>query len=198
MLLVMTLCVLFVLMPFLFWHATWFGRKLTNVETGRYLLDSEHPHNIQHALSQISDRIVQGDSTVREWYPQVVALAQHPATEIRTLAAWTMGQDNNAGMFHRALLDLLHDPEPMVRRNAALSLVRFRDSSGRGELVKMLQTSPDSGQAWEALRGLYLVGLPDDLPAVERLVEDAPDRIREQAVLTAQAIRIRSERSSSR
>jgi pyruvate/2-oxoglutarate dehydrogenase complex dihydrolipoamide acyltransferase (E2) component len=33
----------------------------------------------------------------------------------------------------------LRDPEPLVRRNAALQLVRFGDASGRPELRAMLQ-----------------------------------------------------------
>ncbi len=201
LLLVIALAVLFVIVPFLFWHEAWFGRKLSDAEIGRYLEDTGHPRKIQHALSQISDRIVRGDSAVKPWYPRIVALAKHPATEIRILATWTMGQDNTAGIFHQTLRELLNDPDPMVRRNAALSLVRFRDASGRAELVKMLQPHPESDQVWEALRGLYLVGQPEDLPAVESIargIGDSRNRIREQAVLTAQAIRGRSEPSSSR
>jgi hypothetical protein len=34
---------------------------------------------------------------------------------------------------------LLADPETIVRRNAALALVRFNDASGRGELLAILQ-----------------------------------------------------------
>src|SRR5207302_8180577 len=37
------------------------------------------------------------------------------------------------------LLSLLSDGEPLVRRNAALQLVRFGDGSGRPELRSMLQ-----------------------------------------------------------
>ena len=49
---------------------------------------------------------------------------------------------------------------------------------------------------WEALRALYLVGQPDDLFAIERqagTLGRAPDRVRQQAALTARAIRNRSE-----
>src|SRR5205807_455893 len=48
-------------------------------------------------------------------------------------------QDNKSEDFHRALIDLLKDTEPLVRRNAALQLVRFGDASGRPELREMLQ-----------------------------------------------------------
>ena len=51
-----------------------------------------------------------------------------------------MGQDNKSEEFHRALIGLLNDNEPLVRRNAALQLVRFGDASGRPELRAMLQS----------------------------------------------------------
>ncbi len=61
-----------------------------------------------------------------------------------------MGQDNKSEEFHQALLTLLNDTEPLVRRNAALQLVRFGDASGRRELRAMLQSfetkSPIAGK----------------------------------------------------
>jgi pyruvate/2-oxoglutarate dehydrogenase complex dihydrolipoamide acyltransferase (E2) component len=50
---------------------------------------------------------------------------------------------------------------------------------------------PGSEQVWEALRALYLVGEPDDLPAIrayERNVPEIPDRLRQQAALTEKSI----------
>lgn len=146
---VLALAFLFVLMPFLFWQSTWFGRPLTDDEIGKQLADAEHPRKAQHALSQISDRIVARDPAVKRWYPQVIALATHKAEEIRLTAAWVMGQDNTVPEFHQALLGLLQDPHPMVRRNTALSLVRFADASGREEIRGMLRSfavrAPQSG-----------------------------------------------------
>ena len=52
---------LFVLMPFLFWQSTWFGRPLTDEEIVKNLAHTEHPRKTQHALSQIADRIVARD-----------------------------------------------------------------------------------------------------------------------------------------
>jgi hypothetical protein len=157
----------------------------------------------------------------------------------------------------------------MVRRNAALALVRFGDARGHDELVAMLEpytvraaaagqlavhlelgrevgsrtmlgrirsptggnteirspvfgrvaavyawdgaqvaagdrlvsVSPAEDEVWEALRALYLVGRPDDLGVVERYSRGAPDmpeRVRDQATLTAQAIRMRAERNPIR
>jgi HEAT repeat protein len=205
---------LFLAMPFLLWHNTWFGRPLTDESIREHFKDQARPRRIQHALSQIADRIIRGDSKVQVWYPEIVALVHHPAPEIRITAAWVMGQDNRSEAFHKALLELLADPDAMVRRNAALSLVRFGDASGHPEIVAMLHAadSPQQariamraqdrdGQVWEGLRALYLVGQPQDLVEVERYergVQGMPARIRQQAVLTAKAIRTRSEHSSNR
>jgi HEAT repeat protein len=50
-----------------------------------------------------------------------------------------MGFDNKSPEFHQTLLKLVKDDQPLVRRNAALALVRFNDSSGREELLSVLQ-----------------------------------------------------------
>lgn len=146
----MLLVVAFVLVPFLFWRATWFGRRLTDEETGQYLADTKHPRKAQHALVQLGERILRGDPGVKRWYPQVQELAGHSLPEIRATAAWVMGQDNQSREFHAALTGLLGDPDPLVRRNAALSLVRFGDASGMTELRAMLQPyallSPSAGR----------------------------------------------------
>jgi len=191
---------------------------------------------------------------------------------VRNIDACVMGQDvasKDAAIagFHQALLKMLDDPSLMVRGNAALSLVRFGDASGRPQIVSLLQPakvvapaagkiadssavgtvihqggiiakiesasqsgvqttearSPISGrlrelsvktgqtvaagdpiatldpgteQVWEALRALYLVGQPEDIPAVqpyERELPEIPDHVRKQAVETEQAIRERAK-----
>lgn len=136
---IVALALLFVLMPFLFWRATWFGRSMTDAQLQKALGDGEHPREIQHALSQIADRILRGDPTVARWYPDVVRLSSAKQDEIRLTTAWVMGQDNSVAEFHEALLRLLADPQPMVERNAALALVRFRDTSGHAAILAMLQ-----------------------------------------------------------
>jgi biotin carboxyl carrier protein len=136
---ILILAFLFVLMPFLFWNATWFGRPMTDAQIGKALADRSHPREIQHALTQIESRIEWGDPSVRRWYAQVVALASDPIDEIRVTDAWVMGQDAQSPEFHAALAPLLSDPNPMVERNAALSLVRFGDDSGHAQIVAMLR-----------------------------------------------------------
>ena len=256
---------LIVLMPFLFWWNTWFGRQLPDKQLEEYLHDDKKPRHIQHALVQLGDRMAKHDAAVTRWYPDLVRLATYRVEEVRNTDAWVMGQDTtspDAARFHETLLKMLNDPSLLVQGNAALSLVRFGDASGRPQIVALLapalipapqagkivdtstvgtpihqygvvaklsssgQTveirspiggrirtlmihtgqnvaagdeiatvSPASDQAWEALRALYLVGQPGDLPAIlpyERDVPDIPDHIRQQAQLTEQAIRQRS------
>ena len=250
---------LIILMPFLFWWNTWFGRQLPDKQISAYLQDEKHPRHIQHALVQLGERMGRHDSGVKRWYPELIRLASHPVEEVRNTDAWVMGQDTSGPGFHEALLKMLQDPSPMVRGNAALSLIRFGDASGRPQIVALLQParivapsagrvtdtdklgtaihqggliaklqdgqqttevrSPISGrirtlavapgtnvttgtevatvdpgdeQVWEALRALYLIGQPDDLPAIrpyQRELPEISDRVRKQATLTEKAIR---------
>jgi hypothetical protein len=258
----MILAALFIIVPFLAWYGTWFGRTLSDEDIGEYLVDEAKPRHVQHALSQIVDRIEKRDASVKRWYPQIVALAASNTMEIRQAVAWAMGHDNQAEEFHAALLRLLADREPIVRRNAATALVRFKDSSGRQELRSMLQPytvtapyegtinsvlpegspvkmgsllarirqgdgqihevraplsgkisgiaaregaqlavggnllsiEPDADTVENALAALYVVGERDDVPGIERYargVEGMPERVKEEAALTAKAIESR-------
>jgi len=144
------------LMPFLFWWNTWFGRKLSDQQVNEYLHDTKKPRHIQQALVQVGERITRKDATARQWYPELMRLAADPVEEVRNTDAWVMGQDTSAAGFHETLLKMLSDPSPMVRGNAALSLVRFGDATGRPQILALLQpaqiTSPDSGRILDADR----------------------------------------------
>jgi Biotin-requiring enzyme/HEAT repeats len=266
---ILVLAVLFASATFLTWYFTWFGRELSDADISRYLADEKHPRHVQHALLQIQQRLERQDPNARQWYPGILELAVNPEPEYRLTAAWTMGFDNRSEDFHRALLRLLQDNEPLVRRNAALALVRFTDSSGRGVLLGALRPHPvaapadgvvsstlnpgsqvsrgtllaridradkavsevrsplpgrinkiaiangativsgntiltidsDANSVWEALRGLALVGQAEDLGEVERYalgVDSLPERIKEQAALTAKAIQSRQNQPGQR
>jgi len=130
---------LIVLMPFLFWWSTWFGRHLSDTQITEYLNDDKHPRHIQHALVQLGERMARRDASATRWYPQLLRLASHPVEEVRNTDAWVMGQDTSAAAFHETLLKMLQDSSPMVRGNAALSLVRFGDAAGRPQIVALLQ-----------------------------------------------------------
>jgi hypothetical protein len=149
-----------IVVPFLFWYGTWFGRELKDEEIEKYLSDEKNPRHMQHALSQIAARIAGEEQdpkrqSARRWYPRVIALAASPLPEIRIMAAWVMGQDNRSAEFQAELARLLDDTEPLVRRNAALGLVRFGDARGRAEIRAMLRplavAAPASGRITAAL-----------------------------------------------
>ena len=159
------LAILFVVVPFLTWYLTWFGRPLSDDDIGKYLSDERNVRHVQQALTQIEERIEKGDASVNRWYPQIVALSNSQVVEIRKTAAWVMGQDNKSEEFHAGLLKLLGDAHPVVRRNAAVQLVRFRDASGRAELRAMLQpfnvTAPVEGTIKSILNAGVEVGEND-------------------------------------
>jgi hypothetical protein len=138
------------LMPFLFWWNTWFGRKLSDQQLTEYLHDTKKPRHIQQALVQIGERITRRDTAAKQWYPDLVRLAADPVEEVRNTDAWVMGQDTSVSGFHETLVKMLADPSQMVRGNAALSLVRFGDATGRPQILALLQpahiASPESGR----------------------------------------------------
>ena len=147
---------LIVLMPFLFWWNTWFGRHLSDQQLTEYLHDDKKPRHIQHALVQLGDRMSHNDATAKRWYPDLLRVATDRVEEVRNTDAWVMGQDTSISGFHDALLRMLQDPSPMVRGNAALSLVRFGDASGHQQIVALLQpahiAAPAGGRIVDADR----------------------------------------------
>jgi hypothetical protein len=147
---------LIVLMPFLFWWNTWFGRHLSDQQLNVYLHDEKKPRHIQHALVQLGERMSHSDVGAKQWYPYLVQLSAYPVEEVRNTDAWVMGQDTSGEGFHNALLKMLADSSPMVRGNAALSLVRFGDAAGHPQIVALLQpaqiTAPEAGRIVDADR----------------------------------------------
>jgi hypothetical protein len=130
---------LIVLMPLLFWWSTWFGRQLSDQQIGEYLRDDKHPRHIQHALVQIAERLQRHDAAAASWQGDLIRLASHPVEDIRNTDAWVMGQDTDTQSFHDTLRKMLGDSSLTVRGNAALSLVRFGDATGRTQIVALLQ-----------------------------------------------------------
>jgi hypothetical protein len=165
-------------MPVMFWWNTWFGRTLSDKQVAEYLRDDRHPRHIQHALVQMGERMSRHDAAVTQWYPELVRLAGHSVDEVRITDAWVLGQDTSGRGFHGALLKMLDDPSPLVRGNAALSLVRYGDASGRQQIVALMQpvtlTAPivgrvvDADKAGTAIhQGGLIAKLQNDQQAVE-------------------------------
>ena len=152
-LLLLTIVIISVFIPLEFWRGVWFGSQLSDEELQEALTESASERRIQHALSQLEEGIRRGSADVARWYPQIISLGRHPRLEIRLQVAWVLGQNNQSPEFQRALNDLLQDPHPLVRRNAALGLVRFNDPRALPELTAMLQpytlNSPHKGRIQE-------------------------------------------------
>ena len=136
---ILLLAILFLAATFLAWYFSWFGREISDADVTKYLSDERNPRHVQHALLQIQQRVERGDRSVQQWYPKLIELSGSSETEFRLTVAWVMGFDNQSVDFHEALLRLVKDQQPIVRRNAALALVRFNDASGREELLALLQ-----------------------------------------------------------
>jgi len=169
---------LIVLMPFLFWWNTWFGRRLSDKQLDSYLRDDQHPRHIQHALIQIGERMARKDPAVARWYPQVAQLATCKVEEVRNTDAWVMGQDTGGPGFHEALLGMLNDASLTVRGNAALSLVRFGDPIGKPQILELLQpasvAAPQAGKVIDTdLVGIAIRqgGIVAKLQSGERTIE---------------------------
>lgn len=177
------------LMPFLFWWNTWFGRKLSDRQVTEYLHDTKKPRHIQQALVQVGERITRNDASSKQWYPDLVKLAADPVEEVRNTDAWVMGQDTSGEGFHQTLLKMLGDSSSMVRGNAALSLVRFGDASGREQILALLQAAkiiaPQAGRIVDSDRpgtaihkGGLIAKLQTKPGEVEEIRSPIPGRIR--------------------
>jgi hypothetical protein len=169
---------LIVLMPFLFWWNTWFGRRLPDRQITEYLQDEKHPRHIQHALVQLGERMGRHDPGTARWYPDLIRLSSHPVEEVRNTDAWVMGQDTSVPSFHETLLKMLQDQSHMVRGNAALSLVRFGDASGRPQIVALLEpvriVAPAAGRVADADRvgtAIHQGGLIAKLQDGQQMIE---------------------------
>jgi multidrug efflux pump subunit AcrA (membrane-fusion protein) len=138
------------------------------------------------------------DTSVARWYPYLVRLSTHSIEEVRNTDAWVLGQDTSGPGFHDALLKMLGDRSPLVRGNAALSLVRFGDPTGRPQIVALLQgakiTAPSPGRIVDADRpgtAIHQGGLIAKLQAEGQTVElrsPISGRIRNLFVQTGQSV----------
>lgn len=184
---------LIVLMPFLFWWSTWFGRPLSDQQLNEYLHDNNKPRHIQHALVQLGDRMSHGDLAAERWYPDLLRLSTDPVEQVRNTDAWVMGQDASGTGFHETLLKMLSDSSPLVRGNAALSLVRFGDVTGRQQILALLEpariTAPQAGRIVDSDRpetaihqdGLIAKVAPAGSAQVVEIRSPIPGRIRSVA-----------------
>lgn len=127
-----------ILVPAVFWRQVWWGSPLSDQDISERLKHPENVRQTQHALEQLSQRLGRDPESARRFYPQVIALSEHPEPLLRSAVAWLMGEDNRHEPFREHLLRLLGDGAPLVRYNAAIALTRFGDAAARPVLREML------------------------------------------------------------
>src|ERR1019366_6160343 len=64
-LILVAIAVACVIVPYLTWRQTWFGRRLSQAEVGQYLGDEQHPRKIQHALTFLGQQMARADPSAR-------------------------------------------------------------------------------------------------------------------------------------
>src|SRR5260370_9335116 len=72
---------LIVLMPFLFWWNTWFGRRLPDKQVTEYLQDEKHPRHIHHALIHLVERRGRHAASAERGHPELVRPASYPVEQ---------------------------------------------------------------------------------------------------------------------
>jgi hypothetical protein len=140
-----------------------------------------------------------GDATGR---PQIVALLQ-PA-RIAAPAAGRIIDSDRPGTSIRegglvAKLAPSGSSQTVEVRSPIPGRIRFVAQTGanlaQGSELAVIE--PATEQVWEALRALYLIGQPEDIPSIQPYERDLPDvsnDVRQQAGQTEKAIRSRSEK----
>jgi hypothetical protein len=153
--------------------------------------------------------MARGDGMARRWYPEIIALAQNKEPQLRdmlqpfTLAAPQAGtlkfclkeQDavQSGGIVARISsvggANSVDVVSPMAGKVARLAAKEGGQIGARDAIAVI---GPGEAQVFEALRALVLIGQPESLADVERFAAGVPgvsERVRQQALLTAQAIR---------
>jgi acetyl/propionyl-CoA carboxylase alpha subunit len=107
----------------------------------------------------------------------------------------------NSSVTREAMLARMRDEQGTVQEVRApvagkIERVSVTDGASVAAGAELIVLAPDSKNAWEALRALYLVGAAEDLPEIERYargeVAGMSDEIKKQAALTAKAIKSRA------
>ena len=124
----------------------WRGFHRSTADLGARLQDPANAKTVQDATIELAARMKQHDTEAQRWYPTLLKMAESPSAEQRGIAAWIMANDTSRDDFHQTLLRLTTDPSPSVRANAAVSLDKFNDPTGRQTLRDMV-TSPAATSA---------------------------------------------------
>src|ERR1022692_1634876 len=131
--------------------------------------------------------------------PQILALLQ-PAHVTSPESGRIVDSDRPGTAIHQGglIAKLQYGHEQIAEIRSPIP-GRIRSVAGTGANIaagaEVAIIDPANDQVWEALRALYLIGQPDDLPAIRPYERDLPDisnDVRQQAVETEKAITKRS------
>lgn len=123
------------------WYGSSFGRGLNDDQIFERLDPGVAPRDIQHALSQLEERLSPTYPGRERFREKVVELARSEHVEIRRQVAWVMGREP-APDYREGLVGLIDDADPGVRFNAGCSLSNFNDPRSRPPLLEALKPIP--------------------------------------------------------
>jgi len=146
------------------WRQTWFGARLDDDALIAAMAPEAKPRDVQHGIEEITKRFEAGLLGMDRWAKALVEASRRPEDPVRNTAAWGMGYDAGREEFVARLREMVvGDASILARRNAALSLAKSGDASGRAVLRSMLEsftvTAPQAG-------------VVDGLPGLESLVRE--------------------------
>lgn len=152
------------------WFSSSFDRGLTDDQILERLDPGAPPRDVQHALTQLEERLgprYEGRERFRE---PVAALARSEHVEIRRQVAWVMGREP-AEVYRERLARMLVDEDAGVRLNAACSLSNFNDPRARPRLLEGLGSFEVVAPASGSLDMKVKAGEPASLGAALGVVE---------------------------
>jgi len=95
----------------------------------------------------------------------------------------------------KALAESMERDQALLDRGGRIRTLSVATGANVAAGTEVASVDPGDEQVWEALRALYLIGQPDDLPAIrpyQRELPEISDRLRQQALLAESSIRARS------
>ncbi|MBV8476732.1 MAG: hypothetical protein JO249_03795 [Acidobacteria bacterium] len=140
----------------------------------------------------------------RSGRPQIVALLK-PITIMAPQGGTIVDSTQVGTVVHQGglVVKLRTENQTLEVRSPLTGTIRST-AGGVGQKVpanrELATIEPATEQVWEALRALYVIGDLQDLPAItryERDLPEVPERLRQQAKLTEQAIRSRSHQGQT-
>jgi len=139
-----------------------------------------------------------GDASGR---PQIVAMLKPLAVTAPTAGRVTGVARAGEPANHGTVLVKLDSHGQLVEVRAPISghirAIEAQPGADVAQGAPLAVLNPGADQVWEALRALYAVGQPDDLPAIapyKNPLRDLPQRIAQQAAETEKAIEERAGR----